>query len=928
MDYKFTLNLPNTKFSMKGNLPNSEHYILKFWKKINIYNSQDNNAPLFVLNDGPPYANGDIHIGHAFNKILKDIVVKFKMLSGYNVNFIPCWDCHGLPIELNVERMNKDKFNIVSNKEFRRLCQIYAGEQINIQKKSFMRLGLQTDWKNFYKTMDKNFELSIVDSFKKMLHNKYIYSGYRPVYWCFDCSSALAEAEIEYENKSSDSIYVFFKLFDHSFLNVNLLSVGFVVWTTTPWTLPFNEAVAIKSNINYVLIEFNKIGYIFCKNLLKDICKLLGFKNYNILLQFKGDILLNSVLLHPFYNKKINTINSIHVKDDSGTGCVHIAPGYGYDDYKVACKYNLSVKNGINEKGYFNNNILLFSDLYITIANKKVIKLLQVNSKIFIHNIIFHRYPYCWRHKTFLIFRTTKQWFVKIDHNSLRKKVLDNVLNSITWIPEIGKHKMKSMFNDRPDWCISRQRLWGVPFILFIGKNGKLHPNTLSILKESLVFIKKYGVNFWYNFDVFKLFSVDKNNYDKSLDVLDVWFDSSAVYKYILDVYKYKLPLDLCIEGTDQYRGWFQVSLINSIANYSTPPYKTIVTHGFILDKFGKKMSKSLNNVISPNDVVNKYGADILRLWVSSVNYQCDVNISKEILLRVSEAYRKIRNTFRFLLSNLYDFNPKFFLCKKLDLLDIDKWILSRFLMLNRNILNDYDNYNFNLVYRNIYDFCVDDLGSKYLDLIKDRLYTARANSFLRRSSQFILFYISYNLVKLISPILSFTAEEVWSYLPIKDIDSVFLSKFNIKFIISKQFTLFSIYRSILWDKVFILRVYLNKLIEEYRKKNIFGTSLDVELNMYCNIYWYDLLSNVKSELHLFFLVSKVNLFLIFKTDNNFLRTDICGIFLNLKKVLYIKCERCWHRAIKIIENKISSIDICNRCILNLYYNEEIRFFV
>jgi len=929
MDYRFTLNLPDTNFSMKANLSKTEISILKFWTSINLYENQKNKEKLFTLNDGPPYANGDIHIGHAFNKILKDIICKFKFLDGYKINFIPGWDCHGLPIELNVEKSILNSNKSVSNLDFRLFCKNYADEQIDVQRKSFMRLGINADWNNFYKTMDYSFELSIVESFKTMFVNGYIYGGVKPVYWCFNCSSALAEAEIEYDIKNSDSIYVFFEIFfDKFFFNewkiFNLLKIGFVIWTTTPWTLPFNEGVALNHDADYLLISLNKIGYILDKNLLEEFIKKISCeKTYIILNTYKGKKFSDLLLLHPFYNKKIKILYSDHVRGDSGTGCVHIAPAYGYDDYKVALVYNLPIKNSIDNKGFFHDDVLNFEGIYFESANKLIIDSLKFKCNLLYHEVITHRYPFCWRHKTVLIFRTTKQWFLDINKNNLKTKLLHVVSELIKWIPGSGKSKMLAMLSERPDWCISRQRLWGVPIIFFINKfTDEIHPNMHIIIEKSLIFIKKYGVSFWYEFDIFDLFSVDKNIYYKVNDVLDVWFDSSVVYKYMKDHCGLNLPIDLCVEGSDQYRGWFQVSLINSIANYGIIPYKNILTHGFILDSYGRKMSKSLNNVISPNDVVDKYGADILRLWVSSVNYKFDVHISEEIINRICEAYRKFRNTFRFLLSNLYDLDLNSL--QKNSLLKIDYWIINKFFCLKFDILNDYSDYKFYFVYKKLYNFCVEDLGSKYLDLIKDRLYTMSATSVYRKSVQSVLFYVLYGLIKLIAPILSFTSEEVWKNLIISDAKSIFLSNFNSDISFIKNLIFFDLRDFLFWDKIFLLKLCVNKFIEDFRKSGVLGSSLEVKLCIFCNIYWYDLLLHFKYELHLFFLVSEIKLFINLKKKEKYIFSGIDGVYLKLKKISYIKCERCWHRKVKILDFFV----ICERCIDNLYYNGETRFLI
>lgn len=932
MDYRFTLNLPNTNFSMKANLSKNEPDILKFWNYVNMYKNRfRGQKKSFILNDGPPYANGDIHMGHALNKILKDIICKFKTFNGHFVNFIPGWDCHGLPIELNVEKTISSKFEIYSKDKIRELCGVYANKQINLQKKSFIRLGVIANWDKCYRTMDNLFELSIINCFKTMLEKKYIYSGYRPVYWCFKCLSALAEAEIEYHLKQSDSIYVFFEISDKAFckrflLKFDLLKIGFLIWTTTPWTIPFNEGVALIPDGNYILVKFNRVGYIFSKDLFSDLSEKFDFNSESILFTFNSFDFKNLFLFHPFYDKLIKVVFSNHVTCDSGTGCVHIAPAHGYDDYKVSIEYKLPLVSCVDSNGFFNKNVLFFSNKHIDVVNVDVISLLRSKGHLFFHEKINHRYPHCWRHKTSLIFRTTRQWFINIDRNGLRNNVLNAVSKYITWIPISGRDKMESMLSERIDWCISRQRYWGVPLMLFVNKfDGSIHPKMLSIFERLFVYVKKYGVSFWYKNDIFDMLSIDADIYYKVTDVLDVWFDSSAVYKYFFDTYGFKLPFDLCIEGSDQYRGWFQVSLINSMSNYGVVPYKTVITHGFVLDEFGRKMSKSLNNVVLPDDIVKTYGADILRLWVSSVNYIFDINISNEVLNRISDAYRKIRNTFKFLFSNLYDFEFDFNLCNNISFLEIDVWIFNRFKLIKQSVLNYYNSYKFHNVYRIIYDFCVNDLGGRYLDIIKDRLYVNHASSDLRRSAQVLLFYLVYNLIKLVSPILSFTAEEAWHFLPFKDTKSVFFSQFDIDCFYYDRFGFFDVYDHIFWNKLFDLKFDVNKVIEGFRDKHVVGSLLSLSLNIYCDVYWYNLLYKVRNELHSFLLVSSVKILFLPKTLHGLFLLDMSGIYISLEKTMYSKCERCWHR---LVDKLYSNLSVCDRCLSNLYYETEKRSFV
>lgn len=925
MDYRATLNLPETQFSMKANLNKTELDILKFWVDLDLYKSQKNKKKIFVLNDGPPYSNGDIHIGHAFNKILKDVICKFKLLDGFFVNFIPGWDCHGLPIEINVEKIVKKSGILISDNDFRLLCRKYAEEQIAIQKSSFIRLGINAAWTDFYKTMDFEFESSIVSTFKSLVENKYIYSSVRPVYWCLDCTSALADAELEYLDKQSDSIYVFFELYNFRqfFDKFYFPRIGFIAWTTTPWTLPFNEAIALNPKSEYVLIAYKEIGYILDKNLLDDVVKKLGFSRIHVLFTFDAKFFINIKVIHPFYNKFVKLVLSDHVTNDSGTGCVHIAPAYGYDDYKVALKNDLPIKNKVDITGYFYGDVAEFANCNVKDVNSSIIRIIKGKFNLLLHEVIIHRYPHCWRHKCPLIFRTTNQWFLDIDNDFLRNKIIKISSDSIKWVPDSGKKRLCSMIVDRPDWCLSRQRIWGVPIFLFVNKDDEsLHPNTLNILNDVIDIVKYKGTSFWYNEDVFTLFNVDPIFYRKVTDVLDVWYDSGSVYKFILDKFnKIDIPFDLCLEGSDQYRGWFQSSLINSVAVFGVGTFKTIVAHGFVLDGFGRKMSKSLNNVISPNDIVNTYGADVLRLWVVSVNYCFDVNISDEILNRVCESYRKIRNTFRFLLSNVYNFNPEKLLFRYDELLYIDKWILNRFLLFKNEILFEFNEYKFFTVYKKIYNFCVDEFGSKYFEIIKDRLYLTRSYSNFRLSCQSVLFYLLYNFVKLIAPILSFTSEEVWKNIKKIDNESVFMSSFDFDINIFFDTKLFTLYDRLFFDKFFLLKLNVNKIIEEYRKNFNIGTSLELNLNIFCNVYWFDFISMLKDELYLFFLVSNVNVLL--KSNENIIDGEFYGIFFEVNKSDHLKCERCWHRNISL--SFIDNLKICDRCLYNLYYDGEVR---
>ncbi len=924
MNYKLTLNLPFTSFSMKANLSSNELNILKFWNNIDLYNSVKDigNKDLFIINDGPPYANGDIHIGHAYNKILKDIINKYKLSKGFKIKFVPGWDCHGLPIELNVEReIVKNRKNI-SIEEFNKKCRVFAKSQIEMQKNSFIRLGVIGDWNNSYKTMDYDFEANIISSFGLMVKNGYIYNGVKPVYWCFDCKSALAEAEVEYKEKESNSLYFAFYFKDISlFCNFkNLFNVGVLVWTTTPWTVPFNEAVAMNPNSKFALIKLNNNGYLIEHRLIEKFSSDTGILDFEILNFYYSYDLNEKILFHPFYFKEIKLIISNHVDINSGTGFVHIAPSYGYDDYKLGLEYNLRILNNIDDIGYAYNNVEIFAKMHIYDIEVEVINILKNNGLLIFNKKINHRYPYCWRHRIPLIFRTTSQWFVKIGD-----KLINDILNGcdfIKWTPSWGIERMKGMLFNRPDWCISRQRSWGVPLVLVVNRyTGDLHPNINFIIDYVVNVVKENGVESWKNLDIFTLFNIDKDVYYKVYDVLDVWFDSSLVYKYLVN--KYNLPniFDLCIEGSDQYRGWFQVSLLSSFILDKKFYYKEILTHGFVLDHFGKKMSKSLNNVISPLDVINKYGADVLRLWVSSIDFSVDVNISEEILLRICDAYRKIRNTIRFLLSNISDFNPDEEIVSFNYMSKIDLWVIDSLNNLKSEVDDLYNKYNFHKVFKLLYNFCINNLGSKYFDIVKDRLYTSNKNCLARKSVQTSIYYIYCILLKLLSPILSFTAEEAWINFPFKKVNSVFF--INNDYYLPKLDEL-SFFNNDFWSKIFLFKEEINKFLEDFRSKGIIGSSLEVNLEIYLDDDLYNFFYKIRNELNFLFLVSNVNLFLFNAKFNFVYKTSIDGMYLFLKKSLYFKCSRCWNRDISVNYNS-NLISICNRCIDNLYNNGENR---
>ena len=671
MDYKKTLNLPNTEFPMKGNLAQREPERLKKWNEVNLYQKIRETfagRPQFILHDGPPYANGEIHIGHAVNKVLKDFIVKSKTLSGFDAPYVPGWDCHGLPIELMVEKKIGKAGVKVSPAVFRKACREYAAKQVDIQKEAFIRLGILGDWHNPYLTMDFAFEANIVRSLGKINQKGHITAGAKPVHWCTDCGSALAEAEVEYEDKHSPAIDVRFQVVDEAAFMASChhapeyegrgpLSV--VIWTTTPWTLPANQGVALNPELEYVVVQCEAERLVVAEALLKDALLRYGIEHYHVIGYCKGEAWEHQLLQHPFYDRQVPIILGDHVTTDAGTGAVHTAPGHGQDDYVVGQKYGLPVDNPVGADGVFLANTELFAGEHVFTANAHVLEVLESKNKLLHHQAILHSYPHCWRHHTPIIFRATPQWFISMNQNQLRERALNEVQH-VEWIPDWGKARIEGMIDGRPDWCISRQRTWGVPITFFVHKEtSELHPRTVELIEQIALRIEQQGIDAWFELDAAELLGDEAKDYDKATDTLDVWFDSGVTHEAVLNRREQlRFPADLYLEGSDQHRGWFQSSLLASIAMNEIAPYKSVLTHGFTVDKNGEKMSKSKGNVIPPQSVMKNLGADVLRLWIASTDYRAEMRVSDEILERTSDGYRRLRNTARFLLSNLADFDP------------------------------------------------------------------------------------------------------------------------------------------------------------------------------------------------------------------------------------------------------------------------------
>ena len=929
---------------MRGNLAKREPEFLKRWQDMDLYgqlrklSKQENRTP-FILHDGPPYANGDIHIGHAVNKVLKDIIVKSKTLSGFDAPYIPGWDCHGLPIELQVEKKIGKAGLKVSAQEFRKACRSYAQKQVNGQREDFKRLGIIGDWDNPYLTMDYKFEANIVRALGKIINNGHLHKGSKPVHWCVDCGSALAEAEVEYEDKTSPAIDVRFSVLDEEALFARAhhteskgegpLSV--VIWTTTPWTLPANQAVALNPQLDYAVVQCDGVGghvaerLIIADAMLKDVMGRYGVEDYRVVAYCKGEALEGLKLAHPFYEREVPVILGDHVTTEAGTGAVHTAPGHGQDDYVVGNRYGLKVDNPVDSAGKFVEGTPLFEGQHVFKANNNVIETLKTNNKLVHDEAVRHSYPHCWRHKTPIIFRATPQWFISMEQNNLRKDAL-KAINDTQWMPSWGEARIVSMVDGRPDWCVSRQRTWGVPIALFVSKKeGKLHPDTDALIEKVAARIEQQGIEAWFEMDVAELLGDDADKYDKVPDTLDVWFDSGTTHYAVLNqregLTDYPLA-DLYLEGSDQHRGWFQSSLLTSIAMNGVAPYKSVLTHGFTVDAKGQKMSKSKGNVIAPQKVVNNLGADILRLWVAGNDYSGEMTVSDEILKRAADAYRRIRNTSRYLLSNLNGFDPATDILPADKMLALDKWAVEKTRELQGNIIASYNTYDFHNIYQTLHNFCAGELGSFYLDITKDRQYTTQADSVARRSCQTAMYHITEAMMRWMAPILSFTAEDLWQAMPGKRNESVFL---NTWYELPAMHTADTVEAAMqYWQQVMEVRDAVNKELEALRVAGGIGSGLDAEVDLYCGREIHDLLATLGDELRFVLITSGARIYLAGDSSNDtpdeavhFTLSSNDEIWVAVKPTEHEKCTRCWHHR-EDVGSHSEHPELCGRCIENV----------
>lgn len=935
-NYKDTLNLPNTGFPMKANLAEREPVILKQWQSLGLYEKIQNDhsgAEKFILHSGPPYANGHIHLGHAVNYTLKDMVVKSKVLSGFYAPFVPGWDCHGLPVELNVEKQIGKPGDKVDAKTFRLKCREYVAKQVEAQKSALIRLGVLADWEKPYLTSDFQYEADIVRSVARIVEQGYLHKGYKPVHWCIDCASALAEAEVEYQDKTSPAIDVGFQVIDNESLPFQSASaymtqpITVLIWTTTPWTLPANEAVAVHPTHSYVLLEIEvdqqKKLLIMAAELVAAEIKRLGVEKYQILSSCEGKALEGIKLFHPFYDRQVPVVLGDHVTLDAGTGCVHTAPAHGQDDFVLGEKYRLPLDNPVGSNGCFVPGTPLLAGEHVFKANSKIIDILKERNKLWHEEKIQHSYPHCWRHKTPLIFRATQQWFIGMDQKALRESAVA-AIRGVKWIPTWGQARIEAMIEGRPDWCISRQRTWGVPLCLFLHKiTGNPHPNTSVLMEKAAKKFETAGIDAWYDISIEEFLGEEAKDYEKSTDILDVWFDSGVSHACVLKRRpELSFPADLYLEGSDQHRGWFQSSLLTAVAMEGQAPYRQVLTHGFTVDAEGHKMSKSLGNTVAPEKVFNTLGADVLRLWVSSTDYRSEMAVSEEILKRTSDTYRRIRNTARFLLANLNGFDLDHLVHPE-NLLALDRWIINRAKQLQIEIKQAYEKYEFHIVYQKLHHFCSIDLGSFYLDVIKDRQYTGKKEGIPRRSAQTALYHIAEALVRWMAPILSFTAEEIWQYLPGQRKESVFLSNWYEKF---PEWTTDAVMNDAFWQRILEIRAVVNKALEEARAEGLIGSSLEADLTLYCDSETAAVLSQLKNELRFVLITSEAEILSTDKRDAQAKPTALEDVWLWVKSSENAKCVRCWHRRPEVDQNK-QFPGLCERCIENVEGLGEKRYY-
>ena len=922
-DYKDTLNLPQTAFPMKASLAQREPQRLKQWEKMDLYNkirAASAGKPSFILHDGPPYANGELHVGHAVNKILKDIIVKSKTLAGFDAPYVPGWDCHGLPIELNVEKKVGKPGHKISEAEFRQKCRDYASQQVDGQREVFKRMGVFGEWSDPYLTMDFRFEANIIRTLARIIENGHLHKGFKPVHWCTDCGSALAEAEVEYRDKQSPAIDVAYEALDSQAILRACNSdfdgpVAVAIWTTTPWTLPASMAVSLHPALEYVLLAAGDRAILVAAELAVDCATRFGLATTSIVGRCRGADLERQRLRHPFLDREVLVVLGDHVTTEAGTGAVHTAPAHGQDDFVVGERYGVEVYNPVGGNGVYLDDTPLFAGQHVMKANEPIIELLAERGALLHHAPYQHAYPHCWRHKSPIIFRATPQWFVSMHQHGLLTAAAAAV-NEVQWLPEWGRARIDSMLSDRPDWCISRQRTWGVPIALFIHREtSELHPDTPDLMESVARRVEVDGIDAWFDLDPAELLGDDAADYEKVTDTLDVWFDSGVTHACVLrERDGLHAPADLYLEGSDQHRGWFQSSLLTGIGAYAQAPYRTVLTHGFTVDGEGRKMSKSLGNIMPADKTMNEQGADILRLWVAATDYRGELAVSQEIFKRTADAYRRIRNTARFLLSNLNGFDPATDVVAPEQMLSLDRWAVDRTAGLQDELTAAYEAYQFHQIYHKVHNFCAGDLGGFYLDIIKDRQYTTQADSLARRSAQTALYHITEALVRWIAPILSFTAEEIWENMPGEREESVFLVEW---------------YRDLarlsgdeamgraFWQQLQAVRDSVNKEMEVRRAAGDLRGSLDAEVTLYCAPDLLAQLQSLGDELRFVLITSGAVLASLADAPATASATDLDALRLAVAVSANEKCERCWHRRADVGRDAAHPT-LCSRCVTNV----------
>lgn len=938
-DYKATLNLPETAFPMKAGLPQREPETLQRWDSIGLYQKLrqiGEGRPTFILHDGPPYANGEIHIGHALNKILKDIIVRSKTLSGYDAPYVPGWDCHGLPIEHKVETTHGK--NLPADK-VRELCRTYAAEQIELQKADFIRLGVLGDWDNPYKTMNFANEAGEIRALAEMVKGGFVFKGLKPVNWCFDCGSALAEAEVEYKDKQSDAIDVAFPVEDADKLAAafGLASLpkpaAIVIWTTTPWTIPANQALNVHPEFEYALVDTGARLLVLATELVESCLARYGLEG-QVIATAKGEALEHIRFRHPFYERFSPVYLAEYVELGAGTGVVHSAPAYGEDDFRSCKNYGMSnddILSPVQSNGVYVADLPFFGGQFIWKANPAIVAKLEEVGALLKHEAIKHSYMHCWRHKTPLIYRATAQWFVGMDKQpnqggTLRERALA-AIEQTQFTPAWGQARLHSMIAGRPDWCISRQRNWGVPIPFFLHKaTGELHPRTVELMEEVAKRVEQQGIEAWFKLEPAELLGDEASDYEKILDTLDVWFDSGTTHWHVLrgshpQGHASGPRADLYLEGSDQHRGWFHSSLLTGSAIDGHAPYKGLLTHGFTVDERGHKMSKSLGNTVAPQKINNTLGADILRLWVAATDYSGEMAVSDQILQRSADAYRRIRNTARFMLANLNGFDPARDLLPPEQMLDLDRWALDAAARLQDEILEAYGEYRFWNVYSKLHNFCVQELGGFYLDIIKDRQYTTRADSVARRSCQTALFHITEALVRWIAPILAFTAEEIWQYLPGERNESVMLNTWYEGLArLPEGFALDAAY----WTRVMAVKGAVNKELEALRSAKAIGGNLQAEVTLFGDDALQADLARLGNELRFVLITSTAEVRPAGEAPEQAVATEVPGLKLRILKSEHAKCGRCWHHR-SDVGTHAEHPELCGRCVENIEGAGEVR---